>query len=147
MGMLGKILAVFIVVCAASVWLGALYKHSSDTLTAAVVVPHISASVSTAVRASQTDGYVEVQGTALMDTSSGLPAVPFIQYINTAHGVATKQLIFADSRGCAPSAGDIPCVSTPTMSAYPSLTTGQRIAVKGYVKEDRLLVYDIQVLP
>jgi hypothetical protein len=84
---------------------------------------------------------VTLHGTAIMDTTSGTPAVPFISYMDAKNHLATKQLIFIDSRGCLAGAGDLPCVpSYPENSAYPQLTSGEKITVTGYIREDRFLI-------
>ncbi|MDB5244951.1 MAG: hypothetical protein JWN90_56 [Parcubacteria group bacterium] len=149
MGTLGKIVIGILVLSALVVFFRSYYPGSSPA--AVVLAPTIKLATSTASVAADAlpnaDTYVELQGTALMDTTSGLPAVPFIQYIASDHSLVTKQLIFANSRGCSPNAGDIPCVpSYGTDNAYPDLTTGQHILVKGYIRADRLLVYEITTL-
>lgn len=104
------------------------------------------AALTTVSTANLPDGYVEIEGTALLDTSSGMPAVPFIMYTDANGRTRTKQLIFVNERGCLPNAGDIPCVPDyPVSSAYPKLTTGQRIIAEGYIRNDRLLVTRLRV--
>ncbi|MEO6536636.1 MAG: hypothetical protein ABIT47_02995 [Candidatus Paceibacterota bacterium] len=151
MGFFGKVLLALLIISGVFVFFRSYYP-STGRLAAAVVLAPVkdvtidTANVSTNIP-SNSDTYVEVQGTALMDTTGGLPVVPFIQYIASNHSIVTKQLIFANSRGCSPNAGDIPCVpSYATDSAYPDLITGQRIVVKGYIRADRLLVYEINIL-
>lgn len=86
-------------------------------------------------------GPVTITGTAIMDESSGLPAIPYIKYLDRDGKTWTKQLIFDDARGCAPSAADLPCVpSYPQTAAYPEVTTGQPITVEGYIRDNRFLV-------
>jgi hypothetical protein len=86
-------------------------------------------------------GPVTITGTAIMDYSTGLPAVPYIKYIGRNDAVWTKQLIFDEARGCAPSAADIPCVpGYPQKAAYPQISTGQSITVEGYIRDNRFLV-------
>ncbi len=90
------------------------------------------------------EGLVTIEGTAVMDTSTGYPAVPYIRYVENDGDTATKQLIFADERGCLPGAGDIPCVPTyPAAAAYPELATGQKIRVSGYIRANRLLITEL----
>jgi hypothetical protein len=89
---------------------------------------------------------VTIHGTAIMDTSSGTPAVPYIRYQDAANKLATKQLIFVDERGCSPGAGDFPCVPTYTANgAYPHLTSGEKITVTGHIREDRFLITSMSV--
>lgn len=86
-------------------------------------------------------GPYTIHGTAIMDTSVGIPAVPYIQYLNTNNATSTKQLVYLDTRACAPGAGDYPCA--PTFAAtdgYPSLTTGEAITATGYIYESRFLI-------
>lgn len=86
-------------------------------------------------------GPYTIYGTAIMDTSHGIPAVPYIQYVDTNHTTSTKQLVYMDARACAPGAGDYPCA--PSYSAkdgYPQLTTGDAITVTGYIYENRFLI-------
>lgn len=93
----------------------------------------------------QTAGYAEIEGVAIIDTTSGPPGVPYIKYSLEDGSVATKQLVFADSRGCHPGAGDIPCSpSYGTGSAYPRLIEGQPLFVRGYIRADRFLVSELQ---
>lgn len=107
----------------------------------APAMPVVHTPVPTAAKSS---GPMTLEGTAIMDTSSGTPAVPYIKYIDEKGRIATKQLIFADSRGCLPNAGDIPCVPNyPSQGAYPKLTTGEHLTVKGYMYENRFLVASI----
>lgn len=136
-----KILIGALLVVAAGLYLHQAYLKGQSR--AAVSVPTVKVS-SPNLNLVSDSGYVELSGTAIMDSSSGLPAVPFIKYTDPARGIVTKQLIFADSRGCLPNAGDIPCVPTyAPQSAYPKLTTGEPIHVKGYIREDRLIVISI----
>jgi hypothetical protein len=91
-------------------------------------------------------GPVTITGTAIMDYSTGLPAVPYIKYVGQNDAVWTKQLIFDDSRGCAPTAADIPCVpGYPQKAAYPQISTGQSITVEGYIRDNRFLVERMSV--
>jgi len=86
-------------------------------------------------------GPYTIHGTAIMDASHGIPAVPFIEYLNAKNATTTKQLVYYGARACNPAAGDIPCVPTYAINgAYPQVTTGQSITVTGYIYEDRLLV-------
>jgi hypothetical protein len=150
--MFNKVLLAIVVISGVVVFFRSYHPSLATTAAAVVLAPtKVIAPPPTdtiALSSSPTkDTYIEVTGTALMDTTAGLPAVPFIQYITTDHSLVTKQLIFANSRGCAPTAGDIPCVpSYSADSAYPDLTTGERISVKGYIRSDRLLVYEITPL-
>ncbi len=139
-----KIFLGLLVVIAAVLWLRHSYIQESHS--ASVTVPTVG--LSKPVTFTSDDKYVELSGTAIMDTSSGIPAVPYIKYQDSKQGMVTKQLIFADSRGCLPNAGDIPCVpSYAPESPYPSLTTGQAIQVKGYIRADRLIVVEISTTP
>lgn len=91
-------------------------------------------------------GPYTIEGTAIMDTSTGEQAVPFIMYTDEKGRIRTKQLIYADMRGCLPNAGDIPCVPTyPQESAYPELSTGMPITATGYIREDRFLLMGLRV--
>jgi hypothetical protein len=85
-------------------------------------------------------------GTAQMDTSTGLPAVPYIWYRDECGRTWSKQLIYANMRGCAAGAPDMPCVpGYPQTRAYPQLETGQTITAEGYVHEHRLIVTSLEV--
>jgi len=89
-------------------------------------------------------GPYTLHGTAIMDVSNGIPAVPYIQYIDTNHATSTKQLVYMDARACAPGAGDYPCApSYSASSGYPQLTTGEAITVTGYIYENRFLVISL----
>lgn len=91
-------------------------------------------------------GPLTISGTAIMDDSSGLPAVPYIKYVGQNGSIWTKQLIFTDPRGCAPSAADIPCVpGYPQTAAYPQIVTGEHITVEGYIRDNRFLVVHMSV--
>lgn len=143
MGTIVKALLIFLVAAAAGLW---LHAHVGRLPAAAVVslsAPTVSISAPTTA---QTSGYEEITGTAIMDTSAGLPAVPYVAYQPAGQGTITKQLIFADSRGCYPSAGDLPCAPTRDTYAYPVLETGQRIQVTGRLFENRFLVDTISVI-
>ena len=147
MGFLGKVLIGIVIISAMVVFFRSYYPGSS-AVAAIALAPTIKLATTTASVSADLlpteDTYVELEGRALMDTTSGLPEVPFIQYVARDHMLVTKQLIYANSRGCSPNAGDIPCVpSYATNTAYPELTTGERISVKGYIRADRLLVYEI----
>lgn len=86
-------------------------------------------------------GPLMLEGTAVMDDSSGLPVVPYIRYTDAKGHARTKQLIFDDVRGCNPGAGDFPCVPSYSVTRpYPQLVTGERIRVEGYIRENRFLV-------
>ncbi len=101
-----------------------------------------TASVANAV----TDGnYVDITGTILLDTSSGT-SVPFLEYATPDHGVATKQLVYANSRACAAYAGDLPCVDVNPNQGYPQYPTGMSVRVRGLHVADRILVYQIDPL-
>jgi hypothetical protein len=89
--------------------------------------------------------YVDMTGTVLLDESGGTP-VPYIQYVDNNHHVMTKQLIYSGMRGCAASAGDLPCVDTNQALAYPQYPTGTAIRVRGLHVENRILVYQVDVI-
>lgn len=89
-------------------------------------------------------GPYTIHGTAIMDTSVGTPAVPYIMYLDTKHATTTKQLVYLDERACAPGAGDAPCVAPyQATDGYPLVTTGESITATGYIYEDRFLVTSI----
>jgi len=133
-------IAAIVVLFVAVGWLGIKLRHDDSTQTAA------SADTPIAKILNPVEGPATLEGTAIMDTSSGLPAVPYIEYNDENGATTTKQLIFADERGCLPGAGDLPCVpSYPILSAYPQLVTGQHIHVSGYIRADRFLITDISV--
>ncbi len=118
-------------------------RGSAGAAAVGLGLPAASSTVSTA---NLPDDYVEIEGTALLDTTSGTPAVPFIVYSDANGRTRTKQLIFINERGCLPNAGDIPCVPDyPVSSAYPKLTDGQGIIAEGYIRNDRLLVTRLRV--
>lgn len=118
---------------------------SRDSLEVAIELPAAAVvSVGTSVAAKPELEMASIDGVMIMDTSSGLPAVPFIQYQDAEGGMRTKQLIYKDMRGCYPGAGDMPCVPYYSGdSAYPQYSTGTRIRAEGYPYEDRLLVTSI----
>jgi hypothetical protein len=90
-------------------------------------------------------GPLSITGTAIMDYSAGLPAVSYISYIGQDNKTWTKQLIFMRARGCAPSAGDIPCVpGYPQTAAYPQVQSGQTLTVYGYIRDNRFLVESME---
>lgn len=146
-----KIVGLFLVITVAVLWVAGNAKIPArgDVLTAAVgsapeIVPSVQ-EVKETVPSSDApgDGYAEIEGMVILDTLPGSDPVPFLQY--TSEGkVRTKQLIFANSRGCLAGAGDIPCVSTDQDAAYPHITQGARVMVRGMIKADRLLVYDLE---
>ncbi|CAN5697856.1 hypothetical protein BH11PAT2_BH11PAT2_05150 [soil metagenome] len=148
MGFLGKVLMGIVIISAVVVFFRSYYPGSHIAATVLLSPITTKATTTLPVDASfSSGGYIDVQGTAIMDTTSGYPAVPFIKYVTSDHTVVTKQLIFADMRGCSPNAGDLPCVPTyATNNAYPSLTTGERIEVKGSIRSDRLIVDSITML-
>ncbi len=86
-----------------------------------------------------------IHGTAVLDYSSGIPAVPFIRYMDESNRVATKQLTFLDARGCAPGAGDLPCVPGYSgSSGYPKISDGEAITVTGYFYENRFVLTSLE---
>ncbi len=90
-------------------------------------------------------GLVTIHGMAIMDDSTGYPPVPYIRYTGGDGEISTKQLIFADARGCLPGAGDIPCAPTyAAAGAYPELMTGQKVRVSGYIRANRFLITELQ---
>lgn len=90
------------------------------------------------------NGPYTIHGIAILDYSSGIPPVPYIEYLNTKNASATKQLVFYSARACNPSAGDYPCVPPYSASdGYPAVSNGQQITVTGYLYEDRFLVTSI----
>ncbi|MDB5265819.1 MAG: hypothetical protein JWM39_532 [Parcubacteria group bacterium] len=114
---------------------------SAATLTASA-----ANAVNTTKGTAATDGdYEDLTGTILLDTTGGT-SVPFIQYIGTNNKIATKQLVYADSRACAVNAGDLPCVDVNPNDAYPQYPTGTRVRVRGLHTADRILVYEIDPL-
>ena len=139
---IGSFLAVMLVAIAAGLWLHA--KLAPLPAAVAVAVPTVT--LPEKPTTAQTAGYEEITGTAIMDTSAGLPAVPYVKYQPSGQGIITKQLIFADSRGCYPSAGDLPCVPLAGSYNYPVLTTGEQIKVDGYLRDNRFLVEHIEVV-
>src|SRR5690242_8075268 len=107
------ILAALFVISGLATWARGAFVHHTD-LTAAVSMPVVR----TPGTPLETDSDVlSLSGIAIMDTSGGTPAVPYIQYTNASGNIATKQLIFADARGCLPTAGDIPCVPGRSVNA------------------------------
>ncbi len=134
----------FLVLLAALIFAGAVIVRVQGGFSASASRSAASSQAAGVALADAAPAYTAEQtltGTAIMDVSTGLPAVPFIQYADRKGRTATKQLIFADARGCLPSAGDIPCVpGYPVRSAYPSLTTGEPIRVTGYMVENRFLI-------
>ncbi|MDB4992064.1 MAG: hypothetical protein JWL75_309 [Parcubacteria group bacterium] len=119
---------------------------NTTTLAAAVALPvkQITPAVGpVGTGVTNESGPFTIHGTAIMDTSVN-PAVPYIQYVDASNHTATKQLIFDDTRGCSPGAGDIPCVPSYSVTApYPHLTTGDPITVTGYIYENRFLITSI----
>jgi hypothetical protein len=91
-------------------------------------------------------GPLSLSGTAIMDFSTGKPPVPYIKYESADGDVRTKQLVYLDSRPCAPGAADLPCSpGYPQHAAYPQLVTGSRITVYGYIRDNRFLVEELSV--
>lgn len=86
-------------------------------------------------------GPYTIHGRVIMDTSQGIPAVPYVEYFNTNNATTTKQLVYKGARACAPGAGDYPCVSPYSATdGYPQLTDGEAITVTGYIYENRFLI-------
>jgi len=139
---IGMFVVLLLVAAAAVVWLRA--KVAPVPAAVSLAVPTVS--VSEKPTTAQTSGYEEITGTAIMDDSAGLPAVPYIKFQPAGQGMLTKQLIFTDSRGCYPSAGDIPCVPSAAGYAYPAIKTGQQIRVTGWLRENRFLVENITII-
>ncbi|KND50828.1 MAG: hypothetical protein AB202_00280 [Parcubacteria bacterium C7867-007] len=104
----------------------------------------LTASVANAISENE-DQYVDRTGMILLDTAGGT-SVPYIQYATDNEKVATRQLIFAGSRGCAANAGDLPCVAVDPDAAYPQYPTGTNVRVRGMQMADRILVYQIDVV-
>lgn len=103
----------------------------------------VTASVAQAVNPYAEQGeYVDLTGTILIDTTNGT-SVPFLEYVDAKHRVATKQLVYANSRACATYAGDLPCVDVNPNAAYPQYPTGTKVRVRGMHVADRILVYQI----
>lgn len=104
-----------------------------------------SATLTASVGNSGNDNYVDLTGTVLLDTTGGTP-VPFLEYTDAKNHVATKQLVYANSRACAAYAGDLPCVDVNPEQGYPEFPTGTAVEVKGEHVDDRILVYQISTL-
>lgn len=140
-----KYVLIFVVACGAALLLS---RHVSGGMLAAAVgyapiqIDLPEAGPIEAVPA--TRGYAQLEGDVLIDYSSGTPGVPYIVYAIPGNPHVTKQLVFADGRGCYPHAGDIPCVPTFGGGAYPNLSDGQQIRVTGYIRDDRFLITQLQ---
>ena len=144
MGTIGKVVVVVLVAGALAFWV----REQVGTL--AVRIPSPSelvrnTQVATVAYSSVGSGYMDITGMILLDETGGTP-VPFIQYATEGGDVMTKQLIYAGTRGCAAYAGDLPCVAVDESAAYPQLPTGTNVRVRGMRKDDRLLVYQIDVI-
>lgn len=95
------------------------------------------ASVASPLPASD-DGYVTLSGIVIYDDDRDGP-VPYIAYELPNGGMRTKQLIFRDGSGCAPSAGDLPC-APGQYATFPTYPNGTPIIVTGTILGDQILV-------
>jgi hypothetical protein len=127
---------------------GALSLYARSILAKVTTTEPLIPNATTSLEASpyMATGYVEQKGMVILDTAHGYPPVPFLEYTTNTGTAMTKQLVFANSRACAVYAGDIPCVATDEAKAYPQIPTGVPVLVKGEVKDDRILVYQIEPL-
>jgi hypothetical protein len=157
MGFLYKVLAFIAVATAGILFVYGIYTttfkpYSISASAALSVAPGIQAikavatttPINLSVLASD-NGYTELDGMIIVDNRGGEP-VPYLQYVTSANEVRTKQLIFPNSRGCSTYAGDLPCVDINQQDAYPKVTQGQQVHIKGKIVADRLLVYTISNL-
>ncbi|HEV7121472.1 MAG TPA: hypothetical protein VGN56_01440 [Candidatus Paceibacterota bacterium] len=108
-------------------------SSSPSSLAAAAATAHV------------TGEYVDISGTIIIDTTGGT-SVPFLQYIDANNRIATKQLVYANDRACAPNAGDYPCTDVNPNQAYPQYPDGTSVRVRGMHVDDRILVYQIDPL-
>lgn len=130
-----------------SLWLNSRPFWNGSASAAVITIPRMSFHSDGAfgTTTSRTLQKVTIDGTVIIDRSSGLPNVPYIKYTDQNGRLATKQLIYAGERGCSPTSGDLPCVpGYPADAAYPQLNDGQHISAQGYVYANRLLVTAIQ---
>ena len=134
---------------------GALFLWIHTTVvTPTVKVPTVASLVQAPIKSQQSlsasvaaasGSYVDLTGMILLDTTGGT-SVPFVQYVTPDKKVMTKQLVYAGARGCAAYAGDLPCVDTNESGAYPQYPTGTNVRVRGLHVDDRILVYQIDVV-
>jgi hypothetical protein len=117
---------------------------SVASTTQAVKAVAVATPIKLAVLASD-NGYTDLDGMIIVDNRGGEP-VPYLQYVTSTNEVRTKQLIFPNSRGCSTYAGDLPCVDINQQDAYPKVSQGQQVHIKGKIVADRLLVYTISNL-
>lgn len=100
-----------------------------------------TASVSLGGSGPSSEGLYTIHGVVVLAYSFGTQSVPYIQYLNDRQATSTKQLVYLNSRACAPSAGDYPCAPTYSVTdGYPKLTNGEPITVTGYIYENRFLI-------
>jgi hypothetical protein len=148
MGTMGKYLFALLAVGALFLWIyttvGVPAVHV-PTVATLVNVPAKSAQSLPASVVAASGSYVDLTGMILLDTTGGT-SVPFVQYVTPENKVMTKQLVYAGARGCATYAGDLPCVDTNESGAYPQYPTGTNVRVRGLHVDDRILVYQIDVV-
>lgn len=146
MKMAGMVLIGLLVAGALAFWIRAQMGLPHFAVpTVASLVGTTSPGSLTASAASARGDYVDLTGTILIDHTNGT-SVPFIEYADAKNKVATKQLVYANSRACATYAGDLPCVDVDPNAAYPQYPTGTNVRVRGMHVDDRILVYQIDVL-
>lgn len=145
MKMIGFFIAGLLVVGALAFWIRMQVGFPVVRLPSLHTITQVSPSTMTASAVNAGEGYVDLTGTMLLDTTTGV-SVPYILYASEKGKPLTKQLIYAGSRGCAAYAGDLPCVNVDADAAYPQLPTGTSIRVQGMQKADRILVYEIDAI-
>lgn len=147
MSLVLRIIAGIIILTALIAWVGTLSIATPNVRLGAALPTVSTPGQPDVARNIPTRGDIDATGTVHIDRSSGKPFVPYLVLIDAHRRMATKQLVFADVRACAPTAGDLPCApSLSSSSGYPELIDGQKIRVLGEVRDDRLIVYELYTL-
>ena len=127
----------------AGIWIGASADKSLQSVQQkgdgiGVQIAHVASAT--------TSGRFDGTGTAIIDQGTNTLPVPFIMYTtgkNGRQGVVTKRLVFPSEYVCY--AGDVPC-ATPEIHALP-VRAGERIRVIGTIRNDTILVEQLEILP
>jgi len=77
---------------------------------------------------------------------SGAVPTYYLLYETKGNRFVRKELRFTETRGCAPAAGDLPCVYLPGPNPVP-VPIGSHVRVQGLLDAQRIVVKSIDVVP
>ncbi|HYE23239.1 MAG TPA: hypothetical protein VEA92_02175 [Candidatus Paceibacterota bacterium] len=77
---------------------------------------------------------------------SNTTPIYYLLYETQGHRFVRKELRFTEERGCAPSAGDLPCVYPSGENTLP-VPIGSHVRVSGVLDAQRILVESLEIVP